>query len=187
MFVSVTPGFEHGPGIQRDGITSPRMRDPHSVPFICHSRNIETDHSLGSTIDSYVQRAGTWTLYKHLKEFNNNLGKKSWQITGVQSCGDLTMNPWHTAYIRKSYLTNQEKLCGLMTQNDYQEPFGSRIYRCIIKWNSDVANRIGRRYDTLDLTIHNVPNGYSITINDPNTRETFHELLSNFKRYNKKH
>ncbi len=185
MFVSVTPGFEHGPGIQRDGITSPRMRDPHSIPFVCHSRDIETNHNLKSTTNPYIQRAGTWTLYKHLKEFNNNLGKKGWQITGVQSCGDLTMNPWHTAYIRKSYLINQEKLCGLMTENDEMEPFGARIYRCIVKWNSDTANKIGRRYDTLDLTIHKIQKGYAVLIKDAAKSDEFHKILSKCKQYNK--
>lgn len=186
MFISVTPGFEHGPGIQRDGITTPRMRDPHSVTFVCHSRNIETIHDLKCTTDPYIQRVGTWTLYKHLKEFNNNLGKKGWQITGVQSCGDLTMNPWHVAYFRKSYLTDQEKFCGLITESDEQEPFGSRIYRSIVKWNSEIVNAIGRRYDSLDLTINKVANGYSVSIKDSTRMDEFHSIFSDFKQYNQK-
>jgi len=96
------------------------------------------------------------------------------------------MNPWHTAYIRKSYNSSQEKLCGLLTQNDDQEPFGSRIYRCIVKWNSEVAIKIGRKYDALDLTIHEVPNGYSVTIKDKDTSDKFHKMLSGVEKYNKK-
>jgi len=34
LFLSVSPGLEHGPGIQRDGISNPRMTDPHSVPAV---------------------------------------------------------------------------------------------------------------------------------------------------------
>lgn len=185
MFISVTPGFEHGPGIQRDGITSPRMRDPHSVPFVCHSRGLETNHKLETTIDPFIQRAGTWSLYKHLKEFNNNLGSKDWLITGVQSCGDLTMNPWHVAYIRKSYVTEQDNLCGLLTENDEQEPLGSRIYRCIVKWNSDITAKVGTKYSSLDLTFHKVAQGRHQVIIKGTESEEYHKLLSKFRQYNK--
>ncbi len=34
IFVSVTPDYQKGPGIQRDGITPPRMQDPHAVQDI---------------------------------------------------------------------------------------------------------------------------------------------------------
>ncbi len=187
VFVSVTPGFEHGPGILRDGITSPSMTDPHTVPFVCHSRGIQTKDRLPRTTDAYVQRAGTWTLYKHLKEFDDKLGKKGWRIVGVQSCGDLTMNPWHTAYIRKSYLWEQEKLCGLMTENDDREPITSRIYRCVVKWKSDVASKIGSAYDTLDLRFAKVARGcYTVTINDTARGREFHRRLSVFEQYSKK-
>src|SRR5215213_5488648 len=41
LFLSVTEGFEHGPGIQRDGISKPRMTDPHSVPAVLNSRHLD--------------------------------------------------------------------------------------------------------------------------------------------------
>ncbi|MCF6156716.1 MAG: hypothetical protein E3K36_16100 [Candidatus Brocadia sp.] len=34
IFLSVSLHFEYGPGIQRDGITAPRMTDPKSVDYI---------------------------------------------------------------------------------------------------------------------------------------------------------
>ena len=117
MFVSVTSGFEHGPGIKRDGITPPRMNDPHSIPYICNSRNLPFNSRLPETTNAYIQRAGTWTLFHHLKEFHETLGDK-WLIVGVQSCGDLTMNPWHIAYVRNSYIKGQTiNLCGLLQED----------------------------------------------------------------------
>ena len=84
IFLSVTPGFEHGPGIQRDGLTSPRMSDPHSVPRIGHHFKRAPDRTLPSTVDPYVQRAGTWTLYHHLKQFVASRGAE-WTVVGVQA------------------------------------------------------------------------------------------------------
>jgi hypothetical protein len=119
MFISITPGFERGPGIKRDGITPPRMNDPHSIPFVCMPRSLSHDDRLAETTDAFIQRAGTWTLYHHLKEFNRHLGDR-WLIVGVQSCGDLTMNPWHVAYIRRSYIQNQQiSLCGLLSEREF--------------------------------------------------------------------
>jgi hypothetical protein len=69
LFLSVTPGFEHGPGIQRDGITPPRMRDPHSVPRIMNPLSLPLHRNLRPTTDPYAQRAGTWPVCsKHQSE-----------------------------------------------------------------------------------------------------------------------
>jgi hypothetical protein len=64
LFVSVTPDYQKGPGIQRDGITAPRMRDPHAVGDITIPRLGQIAiPGLDSTTNAYEQRAGTWTLY----------------------------------------------------------------------------------------------------------------------------
>ena len=71
LFLSVTPGFERGPGIRRDGLTEPRMKDPHSIEYILGSAS----HTMAKTrqlawrdlppsTDPFVQRAGTWTIVK---------------------------------------------------------------------------------------------------------------------------
>lgn len=184
MFVSVTPGFEHGPGIQRDGITAPRMRDPHSVPFVCHARGIVPNHDLPSTTDPYIQRAGTWTLYHHLKSFLKHRGDQ-WTVIAAQSCGDLTMNPWHVAYLGNSHIPNQNRtLCGLLTQNDHQEPIGSRIYRCIVKWNSGLTPAPAKPYQAVDLTFHEVPSGYAVTIKNASGDSALTSWLSSHPSYN---
>jgi|SRR5687767_1444335 hypothetical protein len=110
LFLSITPGFEHGPGIQRDGITEPRMTDPHSVPFVCEAMGFQHTNGLEHTTNPFIQRAGTWTLYHHLKAFIEKRGNE-WQIIGVQSNGDLTMNPWHVAYIGDSHIEHQKTYC----------------------------------------------------------------------------
>jgi hypothetical protein len=166
MFLSVTPDFEHGPGIERDGITAPRMRDPHSIPHVCEPRGITPDADLPYTTNPLVQRAGTWTLYHHLKRFHDQLGKK-WQIIGAQSCGDLTMNPWHLAFIRCCYITRRSRLCALLLEaNTSREPFDRRIYRSLVKWDRQAAKLANRKYEVLDIVIHEVPTppGYSLTV-----------------------
>ena len=78
IFVSVTPDYQKGPGIQRDGITPPRMQDPHAVPDITLPRLHQIAvRGLDSTTNAYEQRAGTWTLYHHLKEFCDQLCDQS--------------------------------------------------------------------------------------------------------------
>ena len=59
LFLSVTPGLEHGPGIQRDGITMPRMTDPHSSTYVCNANDFQPLTDLSSTTDPFVQRAGS--------------------------------------------------------------------------------------------------------------------------------
>src|SRR2546422_11172092 len=84
LFISVTPGLEHGPGIQRDGITAPRMTDPHGVEYVCNANSIPPTRGLSPTTNPYVQRAGTWTLYDHIRAFIEAKGR-DWQFIGVQS------------------------------------------------------------------------------------------------------
>lgn len=167
MFLSVTPGFEHGPGIQRDGITSPRMSDPHDVPRIRNLHGLPAGaRRFGATTDAYVQRAGTWTLYHHLKAFIESRGSE-WTVVGVQSNGDLTMNPWHIAYIGRSHIVTQAgELCGLLTEGDPQEPVSSRIYRCIVKWSPDAAAARQALYDGLDLRVEETVRGRALRIAD---------------------
>ena len=178
LFLSVTPGFEHGPGIQRDGITPPRMRDPHSVPRIMNPLSLPLHRNLRPTTDPYAQRAGTWTLYHHVKRFLQYYGDK-WTIIGVQSNGDLTMNPWHVAYIGKSHVPNQDgELCALLTENDPQEPVGSRIYRSLIKWTDCAAAAKKARYECLNLRIEETPQARALKINDPTTSDRYDSLFA---------
>lgn len=136
MFLSVTPGFEHGPGIQRDGITSPHMTDPHCVASVCHAHQISLTTPAVQTENPFRQRAGTWTIYNHLFNFHNTLGREGWQILGAQGHGDLTMNYWHVAYCNQPKINAQPVFCRLATQEDHgaQERYDGRVYRSLIKW-----------------------------------------------------
>ena len=87
FFVSITPGRETGPAIIRDGILPPRA--PNLV--------------IGSgvlTTDPVVQRAGTWTIYNHLKDILEKLHGTGdeWLIVGAQGLGDQTMNEYHVVF-----------------------------------------------------------------------------------------
>jgi hypothetical protein len=186
LFLSVTPGFEHGPGIQRDGLTSPRMSDPHSVPRIRNHFQLSAGPTLPSTVDPYVQRAGTWTLYHHLKHFIAARGS-DWTIVGVQSNGDLTMNPWHVAYLGNSHIPNQDgALCALLTENEPQEPVGSRIYRSLIKWADPAAAARKVRYECLKLQINETTRGHAVKISDPDLAGRYDMHLANVGAYNHK-
>ncbi len=77
-------------------------------------------------------------LTVHPLNFISNYGDE-YRIIGIQSCGDLTMNPWHVAFIHGE--KGDGILCRLATlgdPDDIFEPFHERVYRCLVKWNSEV-------------------------------------------------
>lgn len=185
IFLSVTPACKHGPGIKRDGVTSPRMKDPHSVPEVTLAAlsQIPTPH-LDDTINAFEQRAGTWTLYQHLQEFHQKKGD-DWLIIGAQGCGDLTMNPWHVAYIGKSYIKNlQDTVCGMLIDDDYKEPIQNRVYRCLVKWTENAAKKLDRQYEFLDLKFISLEKPNVIQIYDSKIARNYGERLVTFDDYN---
>jgi hypothetical protein len=186
LFLSVTPGFEHGPGIERDGITEPRMLDPHCVPQVCNARSRPTDHPILHVTDPYIQRAGTWTIYHHLQHFIKSTEDR-WQVVAIQSNGDLTMNPWHVAYIGASPLPMPRGLCALLTPGTTNtEPYSFRIYRCLVKWTDAFAKvRGGSQYEMLDLNITDAGNGsYAIRIQDASAAEACETSLGQMPGFN---
>lgn len=184
LFLSVTQAFEHGPGIQRDGITSPRMSDPHSVPRIRNHFQLPHAPRLSPTTDAYVQRAGTWTLYQHVKKFVTERGNE-WTVVGVQSNGDLTMNPWHVAYIGDSHVPQQNgHLCALLTAGGPVEPVGSRIYRSLVKWRDEAAIIRSRRYEFLSLRIEETPQGHALKLVEQEIAQNLDAQLGGLGTYN---
>lgn len=164
LFLSVTDAFEHGPGIQRDGITSPRMQDPHSVEGVCNQLDIPCEPA-STTTDGLVQRAGTWTIYHHLKRFVQT--HEGWTIIAAQSNGDLTMNPWHIAYVGGSPTRlHRTDLCALLSGGSH-EPINSRIYRCLVKWNGEAARACGKRYEFLDIRVQESGKNHALKLHDP--------------------
>lgn len=189
LFLSVTPSCKHGPGIKRDGVTSPRMKDPHSIPEVTINSplgRVPETHwmSLNDTTNAFEQRAGTWTIYHHLKEFCQVKGDE-WQIIGAQGCGDLTMNPWHIAYLgRSSYIDAlHNTVCGILINDEYTEPIEKRVYRCLVKWNEDAVKQIGRQYEFLDLRFINL-NPIVILINAPELAQEYENCLKGLPDYN---
>jgi hypothetical protein len=184
VFLSVSPGFEWGPGIERDGLTQPRMLDPHSLAHICELANCDPIEPRLTT-DGFEQRAGTWTVYHHLKRFIAARGDR-WQVIGIQSNGDLTMNPWHVAFIGDSHIARQKHVLCRLATGDQEEPIESRVYRCFVKWNERATRACGRRYDFLDLDIRVEPPGnrYTLRLHDPDERNRNERWL---KRRRRKH
>ena len=184
VFLSVTPGFEQGPGIQRDGITAPRMTDPHSVAKIRNQFQLGQIEKPDPTTDAYVQRAGTWTVYHHIKRFMEERGNE-WTVVGVQSNGDLTMNFWHVAYVGTPCSSHQTKgLCALLTDRDPQEPVASRIYRSFVKWTTEAAAARKRPFECLNLRIEAAPQGKALKINDPEIAAKCTHSFKGLKNYN---
>ena len=193
VFLSVTDGFEHGPGIHRDGISEPWMLDPHAVQRIRKNRNVhepklarsgtQNPRSLRpgtTTTNPYVQRAGTWTIYHHLKHFHDALGDR-WTIVGAQSNGDLTMNPWHIAFVGHSHLhTRRREICGLLLVEDHDlEPIDSRVYRCLVKWIAPAAERLGLTYEFVDLRLKND----GVAFSHPAEAENYGHAFSGLPEY----
>jgi len=59
IFVSITPGRETGPALIRDGILPTR-----AINLVAGGGAVTTD--------GVIQRAGTWTIYNHLKDILEN-------------------------------------------------------------------------------------------------------------------
>src|ERR1051325_2110407 len=183
VFLSVTEAFEHGPGIQRDGITSPRMQDPHSVDGVCNQLRIACE-TPSTTTDGTLQRAGTWTIYQHLKRWVEHHGDE-WTIIAAQSNGDLTMNPWHIAYRRPSKASlDRTDLCALLNA-DAPEPINSRIYRCFVKWTEEAARACGKSYEFLDLHIIRAGTRHALTLNDAAAAEEHSSAFENLEHYDR--
>lgn len=161
VFLSVTPNMRYGPGIQRDGITVPRMTDPHTVSFVMDgiNENPKDIKDYPATENAYVQRAGTWSLFDHVSQFLAD--HVDYNIIGVQSCGDLTMNPWHVAFLSEK---DGPVLYHLKTAGDpptIQEPVHDRIYRCFVKWKNNVDLD---SYSFLDLKFIELPKGWAVSL-----------------------
>jgi hypothetical protein len=165
IFLSVTPGFERGPGIERDGITLPRMADPHTIQRVMREKKLHaSDYPTADfpfTTNAWVQRAGTWTLFNHLQRFLAEHGE-DYLVIGVQSCGDLTMNPWHVALIHQH---GRPQLCFLKSErrDGLEEPLGERSYRCLVKWKSGLRDCC---YEFIDLEFRETVAGFQANIVD---------------------
>jgi hypothetical protein len=160
VFLSVTPNMRLGPGIQRDGVTAPRMTDPHTIPFaVGTSGQVLNKEHYPATTNAFIQRAGTRTLFEHIQEFIHCHGKE-YRIIGVQSCGDLTMNHWHVAFTWEEGLPVLYHLGTRSDPTEMQEPWHDRIYRCLVKWKSKEKER---PYEFLDLRFAQIGNRIEVS------------------------
>ena len=152
-------GFEHGPGIERDGMGEPWMwMGERNKPTKQVTHPIE-------------QRRGTWLIDPDkAKEIEINLikGDKSidqqtkdrwikeldetpnyfdvfedrypdYDILGMQGCGNLSMNNWFVGYL-KSKFTSEEPRFFYVSED--LEKFPERVYSCLVKWKNGSSPRI---------------------------------------------
>ena len=158
IFLSVTENCECGPGIVRDGVTLPRMDDPHRSAMVWGEPPApQYDLLEEKSFNPFVQRAATWTLFHHLKKFIEEHGDR-YLVIGMQSCGDLTMNPWHVALIRRDGIPI---LCRVP-----EERFDQRTYRCLVKWRDTDKEHFPWRYSFADLKFVQVLHGFHASIPD---------------------
>nr|VFJ49389.1 MAG: Predicted protein (DUF2233) [Candidatus Kentron sp. FM]VFJ72075.1 MAG: Predicted protein (DUF2233) [Candidatus Kentron sp. FM]VFK10506.1 MAG: Predicted protein (DUF2233) [Candidatus Kentron sp. FM] len=158
VFLIYSRGMENGPGIVRDGKSSPWMAHPN--PSYIGQR----------TTDADIQRYGTYFLNQALKnEDNDNLQDRitklslndpddpllpelkellesnrnqkdyitefkraypGYEIIAIQGIGDLTMNLWNVAYINSQFVDEPQFL------HLFDEPINDRTYSCLVKWKT---------------------------------------------------
>lgn len=178
FFLSVTPGFELGPGIQRDGVLAPHMTDPHCVGRVCDARRLRDVLAPRQVISPYEQRAGTWTVYHHLKHFTDTLGRKGWRIIGAQGHGDLTMNYWHVAFCNQPGYDKSPKFCRLETREDEEanEPFLERAYRCLVKWKGKRRRQSSVEFRTIHFRTAIRRPGVTVHLADDHDREVTRDV-----------
>jgi hypothetical protein len=153
IFLSATPHMCYGPGIQRNGLTEPKMTDPHTVPLVVDGKCDRVDlKKFPATTNPFVQRAGTWTLFDHVVNFIDSHGGQ-YRIIGVQSCGDLTMNPWHVAFMWEGGQPILYHLNTVLDPADIKEPVHERAYRCLIKWRARKRRTFLYEFADLKFTI----------------------------------
>lgn len=175
-YLSYTHGFEHGPGIKRDGKGSPRME------FM--TRPWE------DTTDADLQRLGTWFIDEKCKksminkadealkkavEEQNQREIEKWKLMqdgipaqGIPSLREMPVHEQRFMDKFKDYeilgmqgcgdltmnLWNVAYLNSPLTENDpkliylRREPIENRIYSCFIKWKAD--ERHSHAYYTIE-------------------------------------
>jgi hypothetical protein len=151
VFLLYTKGFEHGPGINRDGMGEPWMEDRNNperkisnpieqrrgtwlidgkeakemeVAYI--EKQFECKNIKKSERDDWLKELGTTPNY--FDEFKKHYDK-NYEIVGMQGCGNLTMNQWFVAYLNSPFNSGQGKFIFL-----YDEKPQGKKYSCFIKW-----------------------------------------------------
>ncbi len=181
-FLSYTWRREHGPGIQRDGRSSPVME------------RIYPRYPGATTTHPFGQRLQTWLIANDLRKRDQKVGKseldeaqslglppnivdvledylretpklpahddefRRWypnhRIVGLQGCGDLTMNLWNVAYINSPLASHDPTKHPIepVLIFLYPEPLTTREYSCLIKWK---AGKGPRKSPWSEVTIQN--------------------------------
>lgn len=168
LFLLYSVGSQNGPGIERDGRSSPWMSHPSPKWSRLH------------VTDPDLQRWGTWFLDDTQKAADNgelqqklnrplptqstdykdqltdllakNLAEEVYanrfravypdrEILAIQGIGDLTMNHWNVAYLRSPFTGGQPEILHLL-----DEPIQDRVYSCLVKWHDQTP-----RYEVRDV------------------------------------
>lgn len=174
LFLLYSLGCENGPGINRDGKSSPWMTNPNPKyrgypttdpdiqrfgTYFINSVTQQNDiQKLQSRIKNIPSNPTNNQLLQELndllvsnekqrnyvKEFNATY--TDYEITAIQGIGDLTMNLWNVAYVNNE-ITGEPKILHL-----FNEPIHDRLYTCLVKWidgrqpNLEITNVTFDRY-----------------------------------------
>ena len=156
IFLLYSSGRENGPGIRRDGKSSPWMThpnpkylgkittDPDIQRFGTHFLNKQHRNDdcakLLSRIRELEGGEGDPGLISELKELHSSNESRptyvdlfkeyypEYDLVGIQGMGDLSMNLWNIAYVNDR-VTKEPKFLHL-----FDEPIPNRVYSCLIKW-----------------------------------------------------
>ncbi len=149
---------DYGTGIERDGEGPPTVAwndPPHAIThphaqrrgawYIRTSDKKPDDKKTQDDLDT-ARVANDESLINDFESMLNDDAEKdchewqfenrfvNWRVSGLQGCGDLTMNAWNVAYVNNE-IGNRE-LVHLMN-----EDFTTRTYTCLVKWKSKLNGR----------------------------------------------
>ncbi|MCX6623658.1 MAG: phosphodiester glycosidase family protein [Acidobacteria bacterium] len=144
---------DYGTGIERDGKGPPtvwwqdpehRITDPHAQRrgawFIRKGDKIEDDkdtvRALNEAPDENLERDLRAMKDDHAEKdcHEQRFNFPGWQISGMQGCGDLTMNAWNVAYINDGVAPRE--LIRLRKEDVF-----ARTYSSLVKWKSKLRGR----------------------------------------------
>ncbi len=178
LFLLFSSGMDNGPGINRDGKSSPWMTHPnpkylgkvttdpdiqrYGTYFLDEEvRNVDVS-KLKKRITELTQNNGNEQLIHELEELlASNIKQKTYlgefkehypeyDVVGVQGIGDLTMNLWNVAYINDR-ITKEPKFLHL-----FDEPIPNREYTCLVKWKDGRFPKLQIKRLRFDRYIYNL-------------------------------
>lgn len=153
VFLLHSKGFEHGPGINRDGMGEPWMEDRYKperkITHPIEQRRgtwlidnneakkkeeyiIKEDNIINQTLKDKLLRE-LETTPNYFDEFSKRY--KDYEIVGMQGCGNLTMNLWFIAYLNSRFTSGKKRFIYL-----HDEKSAGKRYSCLVKWKTKLPS-----------------------------------------------